>query len=86
MTLNGSIHGDLRPCNILVNAERVKVIDFEKVLKHIISTTLKLNELNGALDGELITKEHDKYWIDHLSQMDVVNKLYYPLLVPVSQY
>ena len=65
------VHGDLRNVNVLVDQSgKVKVIDFDWAGDYgDVKYPMFLNHQgiewpNGATDGQPITHQHDKYWVD----------------------
>ena len=76
LATNNFVHGDLRPCNLLVSEGQVYVTDFDWAgIENEVKYPLYLNHSeiswpNGvASDGLKITSEHDKYWIDQLESL-----------------
>jgi serine/threonine protein kinase len=69
------VHGDLRPCNILVSERQVYITDFDWAGKeNEVTYPLYLNHSeiswpHGAADGLGITSEHDRYWIEQLEKL-----------------
>jgi hypothetical protein len=69
------VHGDLRPCNLLVSESQVYVTDFDWAGKeNEVNYPLYLNHSeiswpHGASDGLKITSQHDKYWIEELEKV-----------------
>ena len=70
MTSKNFCHGDLRPCNILVQPDgTIKILDFDWAGEHGKATyPFFLNHVDiqwppGVSDGAKITPEHDSYWV-----------------------
>ena len=67
-------HGDFRHTNILVRSDRISVIDFDWSGKvGTVKYPYFMNHVDiewpaGATDGELITKEHDKHWLEQFKK------------------
>ena len=61
----GFVHGDLRPNNILVTSDGVRIIDFEwagvaeQTVYPFFMNHFDIEWPNGATDGQPITKAHD---------------------------
>lgn len=66
-------HGDFRHTNILVQSDRISVIDFD--WSGEVGTVKYPHFMNhadiqwpaGVSDGELISKEHDKHWLEQFN-------------------
>ena len=63
---NGLVHGDLRPCNILVNGEGdVKIVDFDwsaKSLERCYPENLNGNIIWPTLPGAELIERHDQFF------------------------
>lgn len=73
---NGMVHGDLRWQNVLVyRAEHLRLIDFdwagpEGTARYPDDLSPNVPWPASAQAGELITKDHDLYWVERLFKSD----------------
>ena len=67
----GFVHGDLRPQNILVVNDTIRILDFdwagrEGVVRYPNELNISCNWHADVECGGLIAKEHDKYRIENI--------------------
>lgn len=66
-------HGDFRHTNILVQSDRISVIDFDwsgevgTVKYPYFMNHVDIQWPAGVSDGEFISKEHDKHWLEQFN-------------------
>ena len=68
----GYVHGDLRSDNIFKCSDNITIIDFdwsgtENEVSYPLWINCEIKWPSGVTCGSLITKEHDKYWINKLA-------------------
>lgn len=72
----GFVHGDLRPNNIILTSDSVRIIDFEwpwagvaeQAVHPFLMNHTDVKWPEGARDGQPIKQDHDMWWVDLLCQ------------------